>query len=366
MPAYPGRPREFTHKKREELINHIAQGASVEEAAQIVGVTLRTVQREAKHNEFFHHDLQLALHSAPPDPHVLMQRAARTHWRAAAWLLERTDPDKFAKRPPNSCSPETLMDVGDWLIEKALEATPPEQREAMYRHLRTAADKALDMIMPDKHIARRGMTGALAAQPTPLSSQAFVKTIPVLPDRDASRQSLLETAPPSSGPAKEHIGPPPVPMWFPSNGFKRQDSDAMDSAEHFLTPEEEEAWANAAARKKSQSDKSRRDESNRNNFTKAARPSSPPWVAPQGVESPPIEKPRKPAATGAAPPAPPDGGIMSPEMSAATEPLAAQFGGTTVSPACEVVPAPAEHHASATLLARFRAKRQEAPSQRAA
>ena len=30
----PGRPREFKHKMRQELINHIAGGATVEEAAR--------------------------------------------------------------------------------------------------------------------------------------------------------------------------------------------------------------------------------------------------------------------------------------------------------------------------------------------
>jgi hypothetical protein len=80
----------------------------------------------------------LALHAAPVDPHKMVARAARTHWRAAAWLLERTHPDRLAKRPPNSCSPETPMDVTAWLIETALEATPPEHREAVYRRRRAA------------------------------------------------------------------------------------------------------------------------------------------------------------------------------------------------------------------------------------
>jgi hypothetical protein len=84
MPAHPGRPREFKYEKRRELLEHVSKGATVEEAAQIVGVSLRTVQRAAKRNEFFDHDLQLALHASPVDPQKLVERAARTHWRAAA------------------------------------------------------------------------------------------------------------------------------------------------------------------------------------------------------------------------------------------------------------------------------------------
>ena len=342
MFAYPGRPREFTHKKREELIDHIGQGASVEEAARIMGVSLRTVQREAKHNEHFDHDLQLALHATPPDPHKLMQRAARTHWRAAAWLLERTDPDRFAKRPPNSCSPETLMDACDWLIEKALEATPPDNREAMYRHMRAAADKALDVLMPDQHIARRGMTKSLAEQPAPLSSQEFVKTIRVISDRNDSEPALLESEPPLPGSRMKLCPPPPVPSWIPPSGYKRQDSEDMDAAWRFPTPEEEEAYGDAAdryaeliaardaaraeraaaARKKSRNGKSPHEVFQREKSTKTGPPWWVPIVTPRAVESPPTEEPTvelaERAAAGPAPSDPPDGGIMSPKMRFAT------------------------------------------------
>jgi hypothetical protein len=183
MYAPSGRPREFTHPKRRELLQHIGQGATVEEAASIVGVSLRTVQRAAKHNEFFDHDLQLAVHAAPVDPYTMVARAARTHWRAAAWLLERTDPDRFAKRPPNSCRPETLMDISAWLIETALEATAPEQRETVYRRMQAVADKAFNVLMPDQHDARRALVGALPDRPMPLSNHEFTKTLRVVPDR---------------------------------------------------------------------------------------------------------------------------------------------------------------------------------------
>ena len=97
--------------------------------------------------------LQLALHAAPVDPYKLVARAARSHWRAAAWLLERQDPDRYGKRQPNSCRPEMLREVSDWLIETALEATPPEQRTAVYRRMRSVADEALAILMPDQRTA---------------------------------------------------------------------------------------------------------------------------------------------------------------------------------------------------------------------
>jgi hypothetical protein len=184
MPAKPGRPREFTDAKRAELVAHVHQGATVAEAASIVGVSLRTVQLAGQRNDDFHHDLELAKHNAKVDPEKLMRRAASAHWRAAAWLLERTDPDRYGKRPPNSCRPETLRQMNDWLIETALEATPPEHREAVYRRMRSVADKAFEILMPDQRDARRRLVGSLPERDMPLSAQEWGKTLEVV-RRDA-------------------------------------------------------------------------------------------------------------------------------------------------------------------------------------
>jgi hypothetical protein len=143
-----GRPRILTDEKQEELLNHIGQGATVEQAAHSVGVSLRTVQREAKENRDFGDDLQHALGLAPTDLYPLMLTAARAHWRAAAWLLERTDPERFGKRPPNSCRPEQMMDLASTLIEAALEFVAPAERESLGSRLQAAADETLEAILP--------------------------------------------------------------------------------------------------------------------------------------------------------------------------------------------------------------------------
>jgi hypothetical protein len=229
-----GRPREFDHKKRDELINHIGQGATIEEAARIVGVSLRTVQREAKINDDFHHDLALAQHDADVDPEKLMHRAARSHWRAAAWLLERSDPDRFGKRPANSCSPEKLQDIMNYLIELALEATPAEHREAVYRHMRPGADRAFDVLMPDQHESRR-WTDSLATRAMPLSDIEICK---LFHDPEHSKRQLARAGERARmiadlrGPQKELAEgevytPPPVRPWHPPVG-QRQDSTMQD------------------------------------------------------------------------------------------------------------------------------------------
>jgi len=168
MPPSSGRPREFTRPKRSQLIRHIGQGASLAQAAKIVGVSLRTVQREAKTDDEFHHDLALAQDDAPVDPERQLNRAARAHWRAAAWMLERSNPDRYGKRPAKSCSPDKLRDMINYLIELALEAAPREHHQAIYRHMRPAAEAACAMLIPDHHESQRWMR-ALVTRPMRLS-----------------------------------------------------------------------------------------------------------------------------------------------------------------------------------------------------
>jgi hypothetical protein len=176
----PGRPRSLTLDKQQELLAHVAHGSTVEESAETIGVSLRTVQREAQENESFNRDLHRALDSAPTDPYQLMLRAARTHWRAAAWLLERSDPDRFGKRSPNSCRPEQMMELASSLIEAALAFVPSEQRELLDRRLQTVADETLEALLPHQRV------GALAVyRPTPLPHE----------DRDCrSTKEKLEVA----------------------------------------------------------------------------------------------------------------------------------------------------------------------------
>jgi hypothetical protein len=62
-----GRRRLLDPEKKVTLCELVAKGASVEDAAETVGVSIRTVQRERRLDEDFDHELQLSLRQAP-DP----------------------------------------------------------------------------------------------------------------------------------------------------------------------------------------------------------------------------------------------------------------------------------------------------------
>lgn len=143
-----GRRRLLDDAKKARLCELIDQESyTVEQAAESLDVSLRTVQRERRRDQDFDHEVRLALQQ-PPDPLKLMEHAARTHWRAAAWLLERTKPEEFARKPVNSTSAELVRAALRYLQEAALEAVPAEFHEALYRRTQGALERAFDRCFP--------------------------------------------------------------------------------------------------------------------------------------------------------------------------------------------------------------------------
>jgi hypothetical protein len=93
----PGRPRTLNDAKRREICALVAGGCGLQEAAKYVRCGVNTVRREADRNPEFHENLRRAEMYAQLSPLRAMQHACSTHWRAAAWMLERAFPDRFAR-----------------------------------------------------------------------------------------------------------------------------------------------------------------------------------------------------------------------------------------------------------------------------
>ena len=143
-----GRRRILDPAKKARLCELVDQeGYSVEQAAESLDVSLRTVQRERRHDQDFDHEVRLALQQ-PADPLKLMEHAARTHWRAAAWLLERTKPEEFARKPVNMTSSKLVATAFRYIQEAALQMVPEEYRDALYRHTQAAIDQSFDCCFP--------------------------------------------------------------------------------------------------------------------------------------------------------------------------------------------------------------------------
>jgi IS30 family transposase len=117
--SQPGRPRALDEIKRREVCALVSTGCSVRRAARYVGCAHTTIVREAQQNQDFRDRLRAAEIQAQLHPLRAIRQAAATHWRAAAWWLERTQ-SGFARRDPDSISTkrvralfQNLLDVVD-------------------------------------------------------------------------------------------------------------------------------------------------------------------------------------------------------------------------------------------------------------
>lgn len=138
-----GRPRVLDDGKRREICALISAGCGLEAAARYVSCSAATIRREALRNGHFRQELRAAELRAQLDPLRAMRQAANTHWRAAAWLLERTNPRQFARQKPDACAPKELHDVIDAVVEKAVEEIDDaETRDRVCRQLLATAYRA--------------------------------------------------------------------------------------------------------------------------------------------------------------------------------------------------------------------------------
>ena len=124
-----GRPRILDDEQKQRAVCAlISVGAGYEAAARHVGCSTWTIRREAQRDEDFARRLRDAESAADMIPLQMLRKAAQTHWRAAAWLLERISPDRFARPQAKSLSLDRvstlLRDVADIVYE---DCDDPEQ-----------------------------------------------------------------------------------------------------------------------------------------------------------------------------------------------------------------------------------------------
>jgi len=129
-----GRPHALDDNKRREIAALIAAGSGIPDAARYVGCSARTIRREALRNPDFHDSLRKAELSAQLVPLQTLRKAASKHWRAAAWLLERTNPDRFAKHDPKTFRLDEIDDTLTRLVEIIVsEIEDSETQKRIYR-----------------------------------------------------------------------------------------------------------------------------------------------------------------------------------------------------------------------------------------
>lgn len=203
-----GSSRVMTPERREKLCELLAESHTLEEASEAVGVSIRTVQRERKRDEDFDHEVLLALQKTP-DPLKLMEQAARTHWRAAAWLLERRNPEEYARKPVNTASAKKVAAALRFVQEMALEAVPAEFHQTLYKHVQAAMEEAFRHCFP---AMGKWETPKFVKLPidTPLADDLAFKereaNVGILPDLDDLDRPVSPTTPPSDVVLRSPVG----------------------------------------------------------------------------------------------------------------------------------------------------------------
>ena len=144
----PGRPPVLDHTKKCQILAIVAVGCSRRTAAQYVGCSPTTIQNTAERDPEFAEQLGHASRASEIEYLRNIKNAAKKeqYWRAAAWALERLNPEDFAQRPVGAL---TLQQVRTLLAQLA-EIVVAEVPVADYRKRAIkSVNRLLAKIKPD-------------------------------------------------------------------------------------------------------------------------------------------------------------------------------------------------------------------------
>ena len=106
-----GRPRALDEAKKREVCALLSAGASMRYAGRYVGCSAKTIRNEARRDPDFGDHLRKSQLVAQLEPLRALRKKATTHWRAAAWLLERGDPEQFARQDQKFFKPQDVANL---------------------------------------------------------------------------------------------------------------------------------------------------------------------------------------------------------------------------------------------------------------
>lgn len=168
--ARTGRPRVLDETKRREICALMTAGYDLSGAAQYVGCSSWTIRREIERNEDFAESLRRASLAAELEPLKFIRHSARSNWRAAAWYLERYNPQRYAKRNPVLVDPHDIAELMEVIRQVVFnQVRSKATRNRILRRL-MAISGEFDKEMSD-HIQNRGGSKTVHFKPTQASTK---------------------------------------------------------------------------------------------------------------------------------------------------------------------------------------------------
>jgi hypothetical protein len=149
--AARGRRPVLDEGKKREILAILAVGGSRRVAASYVGCAVSTIQSTACRDAEFGQAIRHAEHQSELAYLKNIQTAAKKeqYWRAAAWALERRNPNEYGRRKPDVLTPEQVTFLLAQLAEIVLSEVPVasfrkkilKRLDALYSALRRSAKK---------------------------------------------------------------------------------------------------------------------------------------------------------------------------------------------------------------------------------
>ncbi|WP_425399133.1 hypothetical protein [Aeoliella sp.] len=205
------RPRVLDDVKKGEIAALISTGMSMSNAARYVGCDRKTIRRERGIDEAFDERIRRAQMGAELKPLQAIREAASKHWRAAAWLIERQDKQRAARRKAKQADKVTvsrkqLAKVAVKVKQAALSMVAFPEFEA---EVAQKIDEALVELAP-----------VLAA---PRAEQMEVEAEAVEPVKAETETPVAaEAAKPNGATTTSKSLPPTKPTWQQSAAFLEQ------------------------------------------------------------------------------------------------------------------------------------------------
>ncbi len=114
--------------KRKKIIALLANGSSRRVAAKYVGCSPSTITRTAAADPDFSEQLAAAEQTAEIDALRAIRNTSRKdrYWRAAAWILERKNPEDFALHPPTVFTGEEVFQMMSLVVDILHQDIPEE------------------------------------------------------------------------------------------------------------------------------------------------------------------------------------------------------------------------------------------------